>query len=299
MLSRPRSGRDIRALIIAIIIGLAVTATVFALSRWVFSKGPTTFKIVVAKKGIKAWQRIVPEDVELKEIETKRLSPYYFTSISQVIGRAPVRDILPGQRLHQGMFRVSNQELSKFLPEGTYGFTFPLSGPSLYLQAQNLMPGDRIDVLAEVKDPDTNETMVVPIVQNLLVVGINYGEPPDSFGETERVSTSRFRIVSNRLENQRSAVPRSLVLAVTPDQAYALKLASQTGTVSILVRALKGETPTPSSSARTLTDYLREKGIISAKSTVGSSPRAVRRKSSKVTLIKGTASEDVPIGGGR
>jgi len=298
MLSRPRSGRDIRALIIAIMIGLTVTMFVFVLGKYFLPGGMRTYRIVVARKDIKAWERITPEDVELVEVRAKKLSPYYFTSISQVIGRAPVVSIRSGQKLHQGMFRVPEQELSRVLPEGTYGFVFPLNTPSLYLQAQNLMPGDRIDVLAEIRDEATNERMVVEVAQNLLVVGVNYGEPPDSAGQG-RVSTGRFRFTTNRSQRRESKVPRSLVLAVTPDQAYALKLASQTGNVSILVRSLKGGTPLPTSSAKTLDEYLREKGILPPKAVISRTSRGARLKTSKVTLIKGTSSQEVPLGGGK
>jgi len=298
MLSRPRSGRDIRALIIAIIIGLTIMVIVFALGRYLLPGGTRTYRIVAAKRDIKAWERITPEDVNLVEVKAKKLSPYYFTSISQVIGRTPVIDIRSGQKLHQGMFRVPNQELAKVLPEGTYGFVFPLNTPSLYLQAQNLMPGDRIDVLAEIRDEITNERMVVEVAQNLLVVEVNYGEPLDS-AEQGRVSTSRFRFTTNRSQRRESKVPRSLVLAVTPDQAYALKLASQTGNVSILVRSLKGGTPLPTSSAKTLNEYLREKGILPPKAVISKTSRGARFKASKVTLIKGTTAQEVPLGGGK
>lgn len=298
MLSRPRSGRNIRALALAIIIGLAVTIFVFALGRYLLPGGVKSYKIVAAKRDIKAWDRIAPDDVELVEMKAKKLSPYYYTSISQVIGRTPVINIKAGQKIHQGMFRVPEQELSRVLPEGTYGFVFPLNTPNLYLQAQNLMPGDRIDVLAEIKDETTGERMVVEVAQNLLVVGVNYGEPPDSAGQV-KVSTSRFRFTTNRSQRRESRVPRSLILAVTTDQAYALKLASQTGNVSILVRSLKGGTPPLTSSAKTLNEYLREKGILPPKAAISKTSRGARFKTSKVTLIKGTSSQEVPLGGGK
>ena len=107
------------------------------------------------------------------------------------------------------------RDLSKLLREGMRALTINVDESSLF--GGLLQPGDRVDVLFSAIRPDTNRTVTIPLLQNILVlsVGINTGGP--GYGA-------------------RKAQGLDVNVAVTMEQATMLTHAAVRGTMQLVLR---------------------------------------------------------------
>jgi pilus assembly protein CpaB len=166
------------------------------------------------------------------------------TKIDSVIGEVARYPLVEGEQI--GEFRLvgkaSARTLSAQIPKGLRGFTVPVSVNNS--PAGVLAPGDFVDIIVSgplslvqlpsesgVNDDDSDLRAAVTLLQNVQVLAVqreyvNNGVPYDSSVRGEAPEADRIGYVT---------------LAVTPEQAQLLWLASQHTTITLTLRPFGDE----------------------------------------------------------
>jgi Flp pilus assembly protein CpaB len=121
----------------------------------------TTQEVVMAMQNVARGDVIVPEAVELRELEIDQVPRGAMTILDEVIGRIAIADIFQGQVIQESMIidieeRWSEGQASILIPKGKVAIAFPineLSSVSYAIQA-----GDLVDVLISMRFIEVDET---------------------------------------------------------------------------------------------------------------------------------------------
>ncbi len=240
------------ALPIAALLGLLSALLIFIVLNQAQGGGdgesvPTT-PVVVAKQDIPARTRVTAEMVELRPVPQDLVSPTSFTAVDQVVGkvvRFPIaaRQQITADKLVEtslGAEAGRNPPLAVQVPPGKRAVAISASEETAV--GGLVLPGDFVDVIGvfEIEDGQQRRTVSVVVVQNVQVLAVAQKVtelPPGSadLSPAERV-------------NLRNASPepsaKTMTLAVSPDQALALALAAEKGSLRVALRAFTDTSPT-------------------------------------------------------
>ena len=173
----------------------------------------------------------------------------------------------------------SSPELAASVPPGARAVALDL--PEKGTVNQWIRPGDHVDVVSAFRDLESQETVTVTLLENVIVLatGASSGQRP--------------------AEGEQARVFRGVVLLTLPEEAERLVLAAETGQVTLLLRS-------PDDSGGRADDAIRQK--TDARTLLsGERSDALRRTRSRtfqqLDLIKGTQREVqragwVPVLGG-
>ncbi|MCK9517699.1 MAG: Flp pilus assembly protein CpaB [Dehalococcoidia bacterium] len=237
-----------KVLIAALILG-AVTAgliVAFLASRDSSSTAPlavTTLDVVVAKQDIAAGVTVTNDMVELREIPANAAVSGAATNLRSVVGETARYPLLEGEQI--AMTRLveppKQKSLSFTIPAGLRGFTVPVE--ITRSPAALLVPGDFVDVIVSAElvhllpgglDPNatvgTNNDKpkaAVTLLQNVQVISVQR-----AFVDSGVPYDESTRGAPRDEENT-----NYVTLAVTPDQAQILWLATQEGALTLSLRS--------------------------------------------------------------
>lgn len=122
---------------------------------------PETEKVVIAVQNIPEGETIVPEAVELREIETDQIPPNAIYRLDEAIGKLALINIFQGQVIQRDMVTSEEEILreaknaSILIPKGKVAVAFPIDDISSVAYA--IQAGDLVDVLITMKFIDLNE----------------------------------------------------------------------------------------------------------------------------------------------
>jgi len=191
-----------------------------------FAKKRGVAEVVVAKKDIPAKTKISSNMLALVRISSKRLEPEALTSIDSVVGKIAKRDIIEGEQIKASLLMIpgSQKTLSLKIPEGKRAITIPVDKISSI--EGMIKPGDSVDIVGSFSIPvptqggkTVNQTMVVPMFENVLVLAVG--------AKVEAVS----------LGKERKEPPTTITLALTPEQASLITYATEIGKIKLLLRS--------------------------------------------------------------
>lgn len=193
---------------------------------------------VVASRDLPIGHTIAADDVQA--VVSKTLTPGAIGSVSAATGRTVVVALAKGQAIQETdlVVRGSGAAIASQLKPGYRAMTVTLrdAGPSVALY-----PGASVDVLATFdrssRVSGQRETVTRTVIERARVLAVN----------DEAVGV-RATDGADRRANQRKM---TVTLAVTPDQAVQVELASARGVVGITLRSDADASPSGSATATT------------------------------------------------
>jgi pilus assembly protein CpaB len=193
------------------------------------STSPATIATVVASQSIDAGTKIEADMVEVAYLPEDVQVSGAFDDASLVVGEVTNVTIAEGEAITPAKIGplVEGSGLGAVVPAGMRGFGIHVE--EVTAVGGNLLPGDRVDVIAVYETPDA--VVSTTILQNIEVLSVaQEAQTPlpagqaDSDGDgTADVSTSGQ--VPENVEEQPGAA--TITLAVSPEQAQMLALAQE------------------------------------------------------------------------
>jgi pilus assembly protein CpaB len=226
---------------------IAAVVTIFAQSLLEgegtpLRSGPT--ELVVAARPLAAGQRLKADDLATAPSPGPSTARTAFASSTSVIGRTLIVPLEQGQVVREEDLadRGSGAAIASQLAPGLRAITITLrdAGPEVVLY-----PGALVDVLATVETPargGARESVTRTLVEGVRVVAVNDeavgGRPADA--------------------GDRRTSPRrpTVTVAVTPEQAAQVELASSRGTIGVTLRSSDEPAGQPGSNAIATTQSL-------------------------------------------
>jgi pilus assembly protein CpaB len=205
-------------LIVAVVFGLAAAWGTYRYLKHMentYKASGQFVPVAVAKVAIPARQVINGQMVEFKDIPSNYVNPGALGKPQEVIGKVARSDIYPGEQIIRNKIANPNdpgEGLAMIIEPGRRAVTVAINDVTGV--AGLLRPGDRVDVLGTV---DVNkETLTSLLVQNIKVLAVN-----KSLGAP--VENKQFQ-------------SGTLTLSVNPHEAQTLTLASERGSIRVLLR---------------------------------------------------------------
>lgn len=192
--------------------------------------------VVVAKQAIEKDTIIGPEDVELRKIPGQYAHPMALQRLEDAVGKVAVGDILAGEQIVKSRILTGDnqrEQMSYTVPADKRAISVAVdqvTGVAGFLRA-----GDKVDVLATIDTRESGaagagKTYTVLALQDIQVLAV--GTSLDTLPVDDKAK-------STAVEN------KTITLAVTPRQGQILTLASERGTIRIMLRSPVDRTVKP------------------------------------------------------
>jgi pilus assembly protein CpaB len=209
---------------------------------------PTEVSVVIAAKTLDAMTVVSADAIIVRKVPVKNAPAGYLSDPAQVVGKVLGARIVAGQPFTKSRFATegSGQNLASALPQGKRAVAISLTD---YSGLEGLLyPGGVVDILASFREPSSQSeavsTMLLERVQILAV-------------ENRTVFTSKEdEVLADSPGNRK----RRVTVVVDPEQAQALQLAMEYGTISLALR-----NPTDDAAVRPAPTHLRNLSVAMAK----------------------------------
>lgn len=214
--------------VIPIVLSLAIAvAGSFALYNWVESKTvpkevvrveADAVPLAVAAANLPWGTKIKPEMVKAVPYLKESLPTGHFTKVSDLNGRVLIAAVKVNQPIsenHLAPTDVKTGGVSAVLKEGKRAVS--VRGDKVIGLAGLISPGNRVDVLVTIQDPQRKEDRTKIILENIMVLATGTQMQKDEKGEPSPVDV--------------------YTLEVTPDEAERLSLAGSEGKVQLALRS--------------------------------------------------------------
>jgi len=222
-------------LILAIVFGLAAAFGVYQyldnLKKSYRSSG--NFKQVVVPKQMIGPRTMVTEQmVKVKDIPVELIQPGTAMELNEVVGKISRSELFSEEPILLSRLHKDNDlsgGLALTIPHGQRALTVAVDDISGV--AGLLRPGDHVDVLVTFDHEAEKATLTSLIMQNITILAVGQSLDGAQKGD-KKVNT------------------QTVTLAVKPDQAPPLTLASENGTIRLMLRSPKDEGTVSLPSAR-------------------------------------------------
>ncbi len=202
---------------LALAVGLLVSYTVY--NRLRTSAGSNNERgvwVVVAADNIPVGVKLEAHDIRVITLPQSAVPPGAFSGASQVLGRGAILPVSQGDFILPGKLAAVNAGagLPSMIPQGMRAVSVRVN--DVVSVAGFVQPGTHVDVLATGNQSGGNERQTTTVLENVLVlaVGKSLDRNPSADAQTAPVIT----------------------LAVSPDDAQKLALASQEGRIQLSLR---------------------------------------------------------------
>ncbi|MCL5290064.1 MAG: Flp pilus assembly protein CpaB [Bacillota bacterium] len=221
--------------ILAIIFGLAAAFGVYQylnnLKASYRSSG--NFKQVVVPKQLIGSKTMVTEQmVKVKDIPVELIQPGTAMEPNEVVGKISRSELYPEEPVLLSRLHKDNDlegGLALTIPEGQRALTVAVDDVSGV--AGLLRPGDHVDVLVTFDHEAEKATLTSLIMQNITILAV--GQSLDSAQKGDKKVNTQ-----------------TVTMSVKPDQAPPLTLASENGTIRLMLRSPKDQGTVSLPSAR-------------------------------------------------
>ncbi len=181
---------DKRKLSIILAVVLAVTAVVMvrgyiSQTEKQFIKEERKAYVVVATANIPTGATIDESMITIAAVPENYVQPKALSSTSMVVGKRAIADIFPGEQLMSTKLTIATKDTSLAMrtPQGKRAITMTI--PYLSAVGGKVRQGDYVDVMGtfpynqQVGGQTTTELVSVTLFQNIQVLGIEGGAPPE------------------------------------------------------------------------------------------------------------------------
>lgn len=290
--------RTIITLVLALAFGVAAVFLAQMYLRREAPNGPggqvaQTTQVVVAARPIEFGAKLDASMLKTVAFPADSVPAGAFTSADQLVGGENARVAMRAFALNEPILatRVSERggrlSLSGLLREGMRAVT--LRSNEVASVGGFVLPGDRVDILL------TREIDTGPSAQNSPSVTQIIGENIRVLGVDQNPNE----------ETDRPAVPRAITIEVTPEQAQAISLAQQVGTVTLSLRHMMDELPN-ARMATTSNDFGFVRMAARSYASAPAAPRAPRPQPAvqttadtgggwQVRVVRGTETSDYSV----
>jgi len=176
-------------------------------------------KVVVTTGDIHTKTVLTPEMLQIKELPEEYIHPLAFRKIEDAVGRVVTVQLAKGEQLltvKTAKWGETKEGLAYTIPDGQRAMTVAIDEISGI--AGLIKPGDCVDIAAVLSIVDLNTQKETPysfiVLQNISVLAV--GKNMDSAGQSDA---------------------KNITLAVTVEQSRPLLLASQKGSVRLMLRS--------------------------------------------------------------
>lgn len=214
-----------KILVAAVVLALITSFLIFIYIKGIEKANDSLeyISVVIAKKDIDAKSVITNEDIEVVEMIKSYVNHKAFTNMNDVVGNRAKDKIIQGEQiLRDRIVDKDKTTLSYVIPEGKRAVTVNVN--EAVMVADFIRPGDYVDILVTFDkyeiESSTSKTIyprtTKMALQNLLVLGM---------GQLQNVP-----------DVPRSELPRTVTLAVTPEQAEKLVFCEETAVIKMALR---------------------------------------------------------------
>ncbi len=182
--------------------------------------------VFIAKQQINLGDIVKPEMVRMEEFPADKTPPGAVTNIDDLKGRRARQKILPGMPIVDGWLLAkgeNGEDVTTLVPKGFR--IVPVRVDAVSGVAGLIKPGDRVDVLVHMRENPSMgivKTTTQTFLQNVKVFAIDDIFRRDNDGE-------------------QAVAAKTISLVVTPAQAELVTLASELGTVRLVMRGSDDE----------------------------------------------------------
>ena len=176
-------------------------------------------KVVVTTGDISEKTVLTPEMLQIKELPEEYIHPLAFRKIEEAVGRVAAAQLAKGEQLltvKTAKWGETKEGLAYIIPNGQRAMT--VATDEISGIAGMIKPGDRVDVAAVLSVVDLQTQKDTPysfiVLQNIPVLAV--GKNMEAAGQTDA---------------------KNITLAVTVEQARPLLLASQKGSIRLMLRS--------------------------------------------------------------
>jgi pilus assembly protein CpaB len=247
-LTIPRGSRGL--LILALITGLVAAILVFVgLNQGGGSDNAntesavTTSAVVVAKSDIAAGTTITADMLKVIEVPDSLLVRNAFSDTQRAVGETARYPIAAGEQLTLARVgpKIEGDGLNFVVPEGKRGIAVKVD--EITGVGGLILPGDRVDVIAVIREQSAVNDRVVTVLQDVEVLAVAQSalEPVPAAADNDAATQSEPDVSSTTSgqppenpEPQPSA--RTVTLALTPEQVQLLALVQEEGSVYLSLR---------------------------------------------------------------
>lgn len=212
-------------LILALVFSLVAAFLTFSYTehlKKIYRASGNYAPVVVAEKRIPPRTVITPQMLKLMEVPVEYINNRAVVDTKDAIGKVTKSEMFPGEQvLMDKLLGPKDQDdgLALKVSEGKRAVAIPIDDVSGL--AGMLRPGDKIDVLTtfELQSQSTEKSvMTSTIIQDVVILAL--GQQTDSQGAEKKIKTQS-----------------TATLMVTPEQAQQLVLASERGSIRLLLRS--------------------------------------------------------------
>jgi pilus assembly protein CpaB len=214
-----------RVILIAIIMALITSFLVY-----LYISGMTTQKDVVdyinvyiAAKTLPPKYKITESDIKQTKVTKEYLNPKALTNRADIVGKSLKESVIQGEQiLSDRLVDDKNTTLAYSIPEGKRAVSINVNEQT---EVANLIrPGDSVDVIAnfgkeEVEDKTTKT--IYPAITKIIIQNV------------EVLALGQDQLVS---DEKTKDLPKTVTLAVTPEESEKLVYASEFATVRLALR---------------------------------------------------------------
>lgn len=215
------------SIILAVVLALMAVVMVrnyIAQTEKKFVKEEKKAYVLVATVNIPAGTTIDETMVKFEAVPEKYVQPKAISSQSLVVGKRAVVDILSGEQIMATKLTITVKDTSLAMrtPQGKRAMTLVI--PFLSAVGGKVRPGDYVDVVgtfpynAQVDGKAVTELVSVTLFQNILILGIEGGAPPER-GKTASAPTDLM-----------------ITLALSPKEIALLTYAIDQGKLRLVLR---------------------------------------------------------------
>lgn len=215
-----------KVIIITIILTIVTSLLIYVYITKATTKTETTLEyadVLVAANTLPPKHVISEVDIKLVKIDKSRVNAKALNNRADIVGKRVKESILADEQIvPERLMDENKSSLSFSMPEGMRAISVDVSEQSFvsYL----IRPGDYIDIIASFEQETIEEATTVTIfpritktiIQNLQVLAL-----------------SQNTVVN---EEKLSEIPKTVTLAVTPQDAEKLAYASQYATLTMVLR---------------------------------------------------------------
>ncbi|MFA6564869.1 MAG: Flp pilus assembly protein CpaB [Verrucomicrobiia bacterium] len=191
-------------------------------------------QVVMSWVAIPARQPITAEMVRMYSVPQKMLLTNSIAKLEDVVGKWTITAIKPFEqvRLNDIAEKSKLPGLAPSIPPGKRAITIGITDTKGVAGA--IFSGDRVDIIANLKDPTRNEQVVQVPLQNLTVLAVDRNITDPTVGASS-----------------------SLTLCATPEEAQLITVAEESGAIRVMLRSREDQAAIIETDAVSLRKFLR------------------------------------------
>ncbi|MBI3979527.1 MAG: Flp pilus assembly protein CpaB [Chloroflexi bacterium] len=256
--------RSYFAIALALVLGLVTSGLVWTYTRQMQQQvqdSKNLVPVVVAAREIPVRTKLTKAMLEVKQVNKDGRNPAAVASVDVAVGQVTRLPIAAGEQILPSKFTSKRAEsgLTYIVPQGKRAVSVKVD--EIIASGGNLLPGDRVDVLGVFDAKTMGKDQALYVLKDIEVLAIAQaleGESNAGAGLSDKAKSAVGPATKQSAEADTTVTvkpdpkAKTVTLAVSPEEAQRLFLASERGVLRLALRGF-GETLSPELPPATLT----------------------------------------------